>query len=241
MEHVNLPKRLYYRYLGTMYWLIHWTDTHRVLGIKASSSIRLLSLLPLLLAWVQGWNRAGVILALLFFLWVQFSYWRGRRNGYYRFIRADVELLSTNEITPLPKNQQVAVTATGIFSLKDWESNVVLKPAAYWQVPLGDHALMVQHEPGRFLYQFFNAESLQHMQKGWLLFGARLSPALSISFLSSWGPEFSDDEFSLRGNSKKRAAEKVRNIYLSFENEEQEEAVWNNLLFDARRVRLEQG
>ncbi len=241
MEHVSLPKRIYYRYLGTMYWLIHWTDNRRVLGIKASSGIRLLSLLPLVMAWVQGWNRAGVIAALLLFIWIQFSYWRGRRNGYYRFIRADVELLSTSEIKPLPKNQHVAVSATGIFSLKDWESNVVFRPAEYWQVPLGDHALMVQHEPGRFLYQFFNAESMQHLQKGWLLFGSQPSPALSISFLSTWGPEFNEDEFSLRGNSKKKAAEKRRQIYLSFENEAQEEAVWNNLLFDARRVRSEQG
>jgi hypothetical protein len=81
---------------------------------------------------------------------------------------------------------------------------------------------------------------MQDLKKGWLLFGTHPNPALFISFLSSWGPEFSDDEFSLRGNKKKKAAEKLRAIYLSFENKENEEAVWHNLLYDARRVRREQ-
>ena len=240
MENVFLPKRLYYRYLGVMYRLIHWTDTHTVLGLRASSSIRLLSLALPILMWVQGWTGTGLIITLLLFLWIQFSYWRGRRTGYYRFVAEDMELLSSSEIKPLQKNRHVPVCATGIFSLKDWESNVVFRPAEYWQVPLGDHAVMVEQAQGRYLYQFIGAKLMQDLRKGWLLFGSQPSPALSITFLSSWGPEFSDEEFSLSGKNKNKAAEKQRTIYLSFETEEHEKAVWQNLLFDARRVRSKQ-
>ncbi len=238
MENINFAKRIFYRYLGAMYSLIHWTDTHKVLGLRASSLIRLFSATLPILAWIQRWNRVGLILALLFFFWIQFSYWRGRRSGYYRFIAENVELLSTSKSTPLQTNKHIPVCATGIFSLKDWESNVIFRPAEYWQVALGDHAFMVQHEPGRYLYQFISAKLMQDLQKGWLLFGSQPSPALAITFLSTWGPEFSDDNFSLLGKDK--PVEKLRTIYLSFDNKEHEEAVWNNLLFDARRVRTEQ-
>ncbi len=240
MENISLPKRIFYRYLGAMYWLIHWTDTRRVLGIRASSLIRLFSLALPILAWIQRWNRTGLILALLFFLWIQFSYWRGRRAGYYRFVGKDVDLLSSGEINPLQTNKHIPVCATGIFSLKNWESNVVFRPAEYWQVPMGDHAIMVQHEPGRYLYQFISVKLMQNLRRGWLLFGSQPSPALSISFLSTWGPEFSDENFSLLGRDQDKPVEKLRTIYLSFENEAYEDAVWHNLLFDARRVRSEQ-
>jgi hypothetical protein len=110
-------------------------------------------------------------------------------------------------------------------------------PAEYWQVPLGDHAIMVQHLPGRYLYQFISAELLQNLERGWLLFGPNPNPAVSITFLSTWGPEFDDQTFSLLGRSNSKPVEKVRKVYLSFDNEEFEQAVWQNLLFEARRIR----
>lgn len=237
MENIGLPKRVYYRYLGLMYWIIHWTDNQRVIGLRVSSLIRLFSLVVPLWIWIQRWHQTWLILAILIFLWIQFSYWRGRRSGYYRFVVENVDLLSSSETKPLPANHHIPVYATGIFSLKSWESNVVFRPAEYWQVPLGDHAVMVLYEPGRFLYQFISAKSMLELQKGWLLFGSRPSPALSISFLSTWGPEFDDLNISMLGINRKKPEEKVRTIYLSFETEDYEEAVWQNLLFDARRVR----
>lgn len=239
MEHINPIKRVYYRYLGNMYWLIHWTDTHKLLGLRASSVIRLLALVLPILVWIEGWGLAALVVAALFLIWVQFSYWRGRRHGYYRFIASEASLLTVDGVNPLQKDRHIAVCATGIFSVKDWEMNVVFKPAEYWQLPLGDHAIMVEHEPGRYLYQFVKGSLMQDLKKGWLLFGNQPNPALSVSFLSSWGPEFYDEEFSLRGNNKKNA-KKLRTVYLSFENKTQEELVWHNLLYDARRVRAEQ-
>lgn len=81
---------------------------------------------------------------------------------------------------------------------------------------------------------------MQDLQKGWLLFGSKPRPALSISFLSTWGPEFDDVNISMLGINRKNPEEKLRTIYLSFESEEDEEAVWQNLLFDARRIRADQ-
>ncbi|UCC52799.1 MAG: hypothetical protein JSV68_02305, partial [Anaerolineaceae bacterium] len=89
------------------------------------------------------------------------------------------------------------------------------------------------------LYQFISPNLLQNLRKGWLLFGSRPNPAISITFLSSWGPEFSDQDFSLLGKNDNKPIEKIRTIYLSFDNEEFEQAVWQNLIFDARRVRSE--
>ncbi len=240
MENINFIKRTYYRYLGVMYWLIHWTDTQKILGIRFSSLIRLFSLALPIVGWVQNWNRAALVVAILIFLWIQFSYWRGRRTGYYRFIAQDKALLATTNIDSLQADKHISVCATGIFSLKDWEKNVVFRPARYWQVPLGDHAVMVEHEPGRYLYQFVSAKLMQDLKKGWLLYGSQPNPALSITFLSSWGPEFNDENFSLRGTNKSKPTEKLRTIYLSFENTESEEAVWHNLLYDARRVRSQE-
>ncbi len=239
MDNINPVKRIFYRYQGIMYWLIHWTDTHKIIGISASSFVRLFSLVMPVLAWIQGWGGPALGAALVFFVWVQFSYWRGRRTGYYRFVGEDMDLLSTDNIQPIGKNQHLKVCASGVFSLKDWESNVVLRPAEYWQVPLGDHAFMVEHVHGRYLYQFISAKLMQNLQKGWLLFGTKPRPALSISFLSTWGPEFNDDDFSFRRKDKNKPFEKQRIIYLSFDDKETEEAVWQNLLYDARRVRTE--
>lgn len=241
MQNASSLKRIYFSYLGIMYWLIHWTDTHKVLGLRVSTVIKIVALLLPLVVWIRRWDRTAIILALLIFLWIQFSYWRTRRTGYYRFVADGSELLSTGQIIPLPTNKHIPVCASGIFSLKSWERNVVFRPAEYWQVPLGDHAIMVQHQPGRYLYQFISGNLLQDLKKGWLLFGSQPSPALSVTFLSSWGPEFSDHEFSLLGKDSNKPIEKIRTVYLSFDSEEYEQAVWQNLLFDARRVRSEQG
>jgi hypothetical protein len=240
MPNISTYKRFFYRYLGTMYWLIYWTETHRILGPRLSTIIRLLAWLPPLLAWIRHWGDVAFIFSLIFLLWIQFSYWRAKRTGYYRFVGDGSELLTTDQITPLPTNRRIPVYATGIFSLKEWERNVMFMPAEYWQVPLGDHALMVQHQPGRYLYQFISAELLQNLERGWLLFGPTPNPALSITFLSTWGPEFDDQTFSLLGRSNSKPVEKVRTIYLSFDNEEFEQAVWQNLLSEARRIRSEQ-
>ena len=236
MHNFSFIKRAFYTYQGIMLWLIHWSDTRKLLGVRISSLIKFISLLVPLAFWTGEWVRSYIILGLILFLWVQISYWRAHRLGYYRFVENETDLLTIDNPEPLPKKKRIKVNASGVFSLKDWEKNVVLRPAEYWQVPLGDHALMVEQEPGRYLYQFFNASSMQELKHGWILFGARPHPALAVTFLSSWGPEFNEDNISLVRKNNNNSP-KIRAIYLSFSNDEEEQAVWQNMVFDARRVR----
>ncbi|MDX1414373.1 MAG: hypothetical protein R3293_09300 [Candidatus Promineifilaceae bacterium] len=237
MHNISAIKRAIYYYFGIMLWLIHWTDTHTLLGIRVASMIRLIALALPVIVWIAGWERIFLVLSLLLLIWILVSYWRARRTGYYRFVADDQELMSASDLEPLPKYKYIELQASGTFSVKDWEKNVVLKPAKYWQVPLGDHGVMVEHEPGRFLYQFFNAKSMQEIKSGWLLYGTHPRPAIAVRFLSIWGPEFSEDTVSLLRNPNSSRPEKMRIIYLSFDNDEQEKSVWQNIVFDARRVR----
>ncbi len=237
MQNVSFFKRTIYYYLGVMLRIIHWTDTHKILGIRLSSLIRLISLLLPIAIWIGQWDRMFIIIGVVIFLWVQVTYWRARKMGYYRFVADSSDIMASGEVAPLRKKNHIDVFASGTFSLKDWEKNVVLKPAQYWQVPLGDHAVMVEHEPGRYLYQFFSANTMQEIKCGWLLYGSHPRPALSVSFFSSWGPEFNDDTVSLLRRNNNSSPRKSRVIYLSFESDDQEKAVWQNLIFDARRVR----
>lgn len=220
-----------------MLWLIHWTDSHNFVGIRVSSLIKIAAVAFPLLALATRRERAVIILSSIVSLWVLVSYWRAQRTGYYRFVADDSELMAAAAATPLAEKKHISVRASGTFSLKDWEKNVVLKPAEYWQVPLGDHVLMVEHDPGRFLYQFFSAETMQELHSGWLLYGTRPHPAIAVTFLSSWGPEFNEDKVSLLGNSNNSRPTKIRTIYLSFDDGDHEKAVWQNLVLDARRVR----
>jgi len=66
--------------------------------------------------------------------------------------------------------------ATGLFGTAHWETKLLLRPATYWQVPLGEHVVMVEYEQGKFVYQFFSATGLQNIQQGVLLNGRYIIP-----------------------------------------------------------------
>ena len=70
-------------------------------------------------------------------------------------------------------NHKVALRATGVFSVKDWEEFMLGRPADYWRVPMGDHAVMVQYSPGRFLYQFIRLGAIEAIEAGSLFHGRR--------------------------------------------------------------------
>ncbi len=233
MENVTILKRVYFAYLGYVYWFARETTRRKILGIRPRTLIRLLTFILPIWAWLGEWGQAALIGTIILFLWVQLTYWHTRRAGYFRFVADPKNELPQDDLTPLPPNKHVQLFATGEFSLKDRENVVLFHKAEYWQMPLGDHGLMVEEYPGSFLYQFFNATSLQMVQHGVVLYGSQPRPALSITFLSTWGPEFGDD---ITKNSEK-AAKKQRTIYLSFENPIDERLVWHNIIEDARRVR----
>jgi hypothetical protein len=239
MQDLSFLKQFYYQYLGWTYRFTYWTRQHQFLGVAISRWFKLLSLALVLLAWIWDWNSILLVLTLLLAGWVQLVYWQARRAGYSKFIPQETTLPPDSELVSLPADERVGLRATGVFSVKDREKYVVLRPAEYWQVPLGDHIVMVQEAEGRFLYQFFSAATLQEVRTGWLIFGTEPIDTLAITFLARQGIDYDDsvDFFYVSSNHDSDPAAQKRTIYFSFENSTQQRKVWHNIVRDARRVR----
>ena len=231
-----LHKRFYYRWLGLVYGFTHWTRHHTFI-LRLSTWVKLLAFVPLLIVWRQNRNALVLGLALLPGLWVLWLYWRARRVGYKKFVVGETAVCPTTNLDPVTPNQHVPLKASGIFGVSDREEQILMKPAEYWRVPLGEHTVMAQPEPGRFLYQFFNATNLQNLQTGWLICGLKPLSVLAITFFSAWG----NDQLSLRelyqGTDGENRESKRRTIYLHFENEGDETAVRDTILHAAREKR----
>lgn len=237
MRDLPLPIRVYYNYLGYLYWFTHYTSTHGILGLRFSRMIKLLAIILVLAVWFYKWGDAALLISLLLLVWIYLAYWRAGRCGYIRFVADGPVNIDNQKQDKLTPYRRVACTASGVFSLHSWEKNVLFCPADYWHVPRGDHALMVEHRPNKYLYQFFNVALMQELQRGWLLYGPRLNSALSISYLSIWGPEFSQIQYSIFGSESKPVDPKLRTIYLSFPSAEAEEIICQNILNDVQRYR----
>ena len=125
--------------------------------------------------------------------------------------------LPEGELTTLPANQKMTTYATGIFSVQDMDDFGLLRMAEYWQVPLGEHIIMV-HMPGRqgYRYQFFNATTLQRVQKGWLLFGKEPKPTLAITLFSEIGEAFVNQQNRYLFGGDKELKGVKRTVFLSF-------------------------
>ena len=235
MDIMSFLKRIYYSYIGHVYWLAYQTEQRRILGVRLSTLIRWAAfLLPLVALW-QGWGSVALVVSLVVFLLVQWTYWRARRAGYFRFVAASDQAVPEGELEVLPPYERVPLRATGTFSVKEYDKNVLLQRAEYWQVPLGEHAVMVEHAPGRYVYQFFSAATLRQIQQGWLLHGPRSQAALAISFLSNWEAQGDTDQIRFFGDAPPAGA--LQTIYFSFDSTQDERAVWHNIVHDARRVR----
>ncbi len=236
MHHFPFHKRLYYRWLGLVYGFTYWTS-HHVFIFRLSTWVKLLAFGPLMIVWRQNRSVPVLGLALLLGLWVLWLYWRARRVGYKRFVVGDTAVTSTTDLTPITPNQHVPLKASGIFGVSDREEQILMRPAEYWRVPLGEHTVMVQPEPGRFLYQFFNATNLQNLQTGWLICGLVPRSVLAVTFYSAWG----NNPLSLRelyqGTDDENRESKRRTIYLHFANEGDETAVRDTILHAAREKR----
>ncbi len=237
MYDLPLHKRIYYRALGFEYSLTYWTRGHRFLGFRISAIVMWLAFVPLLAVWRQDSSGVILALALLFGLWVAGLYWRARRVGYKKFVAGETAVLPPGELEPLPTNQRIPLKASGIFGVSDREEQVLMCPAEYWRVPMGDHTVMAQPEPGRFLYQFFNAAKLQNFQQGWLIHGPTPQSVLAVTFFSNWGKETISLRELYQGSDESGREKKRRTIYLCFDDKEDERAVWHTILSDAREKR----
>jgi hypothetical protein len=228
-------KHLYYRYLAFIYALTYRTSHRRFFGFAIGWWVKLLALGLLLMIWTQQWERGVLVLALLLSGWVFLVYWRAHRVGYVKFI-AEPKTSPTDPV-PLSANQRVPMWATGIFIVRDGGNYRLLNPAEYWQVPLGDHIVMVKLGPERYAYQFFNAAGLLEVQPGSLLFGTILRHTLAVTILETYQAiepiqfNFADPDKLDDLPSKKRV------LYFTFANAEIQRAVWHNLVHDAQRVR----
>ncbi|HEX6384117.1 MAG TPA: hypothetical protein VF177_05555 [Anaerolineae bacterium] len=240
MHELSFPKKAYFGYLGRVYVFAYLTTRRRFLGIRLSTLITWLTTGLVIVAWLLDWGSIAVVITLVLAIWVRWIYWRARRAGYSRFVPDETAVIPTAELSPLPANQRVHLRATGTFCLSDREEYVLLRPAEYWQVPLGEHIVMVQSGPERFLYQFFNASTLQEVQRGWLVFGSRPLNTLAVTFLGKWGPSYSEygKAFYVGGGGENSNANlKKSTIYFTFPDGANQDAVWHTIVSDARQAR----
>ncbi len=240
MPDLSFPKRIYYGYLGYLYWFAHMTASKQFLGVHLSTFIKLAAILLVFAAWLYGRGDAPHILSLLLLVWLFTFYWLSERRGYIRFVRGGPPALREAAGEKIVPYRRIPCIASGVFSLQQWEKSVLLRPTDYWQSPRGDHALMVEHEPKRYLYQFFSVAKLIDLQQGWLLYGAHPRPTLLISFVSIWGPEFSEVQYSIFGAERKPVEPGTRSIYISFVDQKTEQIICRNILGDVERCRSRQ-
>ena len=238
MHNFPIYKRLFYRYLGLAYAFTFFTSHRTILLIRIERWLKLLAIVLLVSALVLRWGEVVVGITAVLLVWLYFSYWRAKKTGYSKFVADSKMALPEGELTTLPANQKMTTYATGIFSVQDMDDFGLLRMAEYWQVPLGEHIIMV-HMPGRqgYRYQFFNATTLQRVQKGWLLFGKEPKPTLAITLFSEIGEAFVNQQNRYLFGGDKELKGVKRTVYLSFADETDEISVWHNIVHSARKAR----
>ncbi len=240
MDSLPAFKRAYYNYLSRAYSLFYALSRRSFVGISLIVIVRWLPIVVLLYGWARGWPAAVLLALLALIVWFNYSLWRARRDNYNRFVPDASFNIQSEALEPLPPNRKVTVQATGLFSVSGRESNLLLRPADYWRVPLGDHVVMAEERPAKFLYQFFSPQSLQTIRRGWLLFGAHPIETLAVTFLAQWGPEYTrfGQFYELGDNSDLPPPRKVT-IYLSASSDDVLQSIWHTIVHDARQSRLE--
>lgn len=217
------------RILGALYPILHATVRVFFMGATVRGwliNLPLLVALFLLLVGEPFWAIGIVIVDLI----LRVLYWKARRDGYVRFV-AEASQQPVDGTSAVAENHKVAIKATGSFSVKDWEEYVLARPAEYWRVPMGDHAIMVQYAPGRFLYQFLRLGSIEAVEAGFLCHGRQPHKALAITYLTSWGPESEDPDFMFYAPSDEGdPARRQLRMFLAFEDDGQRDQVWQSFL-----------
>ncbi len=231
-------RRAYYAYLSRMYALMYGLSRRSFLGVRLATWLRWLPLLALLVGWVRGWPAAAMVGLALLAGWLNYSLWRARRDNYNRFVARGGPPGDAPEEPPLPPNRRLDVLATGLFSVSGRENRLLLRPAKYWHVPLGDHIVMAEEEPGKYLYQFFTAASLQELREGLLLYGHQPTPALAVSFLARWGPEHTRFGQVYELGKEEGPPPKRITVYLSAADDDTRRLIRQTIISDARRARL---
>jgi hypothetical protein len=226
-------KRFSARVTGPLYAFLYRTNQRRFLGFTVGGWLKnlpfLFALLALVMPWPAIWVVFGIVLAIL----IRILYWGAKKAGYIHFLGVG-DQAGPAHAQILGDDVKVPACATGRFSVKDWEEYVLERPADYWRIPIGDHAFMVEHQPGRYLYEFIQRGALEKVESGFLFFGRQPKPALAITFLSTWGTGTEEVNFQFYAPSQNNSPGKFRRkIYLTFKKEADKNAVWRSLLRDA--------
>ncbi len=229
-------RRAYYAYLSRMYALLYDMNRRSFLGMRLSTLACRVPILALLVGLLLRWSWPMLIALALLSLWINYSFWRAKRDNYNRFIANPTP--PDAAMPALAPNHKLPIRATGLFSVSGRERSLVLRPAHYWRVPLGDHVVMVDEEPGKFLYQFFDAQTLQEVRPGWLLFGARPVASLAVTFLARWGPAYTHFGPGYDPDDAKQPPPKRVTIYLSADDEAIHHTIRHAIVDDARQARL---
>lgn len=233
MDALSPIQRVYYAYLSRMYALAYGLNQRSFFSALA----RWLPVVALFIGWVMAWPPGVMIGLLLVALWINYSLWRAKRDNYNRFVPNRAAAVGAAEPTLLPPNERLSLLATGLFSVSGRESRLLLRPAKYWRVPLGDHIVMAEEAPGKFLYQFFDAQSLQELREGLLLFGPHPKATLAVSFLARWGPEYTRFGQQHEAGHDDGPPPRRVTVYLSTEDDETRRLIRDAIVRDARQAR----
>lgn len=242
MESLSPLRRAYLNYLSRTYAVMYRLHKRSMLGIRLASIARWLPILLLVSGWLRRWPLPILIGLLLLIIWLNYSLWRSRHDNFNRFVPHATSIPNIISSEPLPANHKIDVTATGLFSVSGRDNNLLLRPATYWRVPLGEHIVMAEELPGKYLYQFFNAKSLQTVRPGWLLFGSQPIEALAVTFLARWGPEYTRfGQAYESGDDSDLPPPRRVTIYLSSDDPATRRTILDTLISDARQARLDAG
>ncbi len=228
MTEPNLPTKSSWR--GRLYGFAFVTDLSRWLGIRRSVWFRTTAVLLFLLSLLLRLPLAVNLLVGGGMVGAWLIYWLAQRAGYVAF-----EVLHTavapEPTTTLRQEEKVSVRATGLFSVMARERYLLQKKADYWHYPLGEHAIMVEEAPGRYLYQFISAKRISHVKAGYLYLGEQRFPGLEIKYHTDWAPELVNEGSSYYvGGGLPDENLPHRTIYLTFHSHADWQRVWQTFV-----------
>jgi hypothetical protein len=222
MANWSLGWRAFYRYVGLAFAFTWWATRRRFLGPTVQGWLKLLAWGLLAAALLGRWGGLAIGITAVFLIWLYLSFWRAKRSGYSQFVTDDGAQGPPGDGAVLPPDTRQPLWATGVFSVQEFDKFVLLRRANYWRVPLGQQVVMVEHQREKYLYQFFSADSLRQVRRGWLIFGARPLPTLAVTFRSAWGD-------LTESTGERQETDKSVTIYLSFADEVTLTAVWRSI------------
>jgi hypothetical protein len=218
-----------HRLQGTLFWLAYGLSQTHKLELPLTLWLGVTGWLLLGWGWLAGWP--GLLLGLLALLLVggQLLLLWARRREFTAFVAENTPFPTS--LARLPYNERLSLHVNGRFSLVDHDAFAWQRPAEYWQVPLGEHIVMVAEKTGRYLYQFFDAENLLEVKPGHVFGWHGVQPALAITFRPNWGPQAGQPMLSQFqfGPAEAVSLGPPRTVYLLFAGRAERQQVWRQL------------